>query len=102
MGFKVREIVDKKEEEEISREVLYDLPEWFGISESTAAYISDSQDMPFLACFADGECAGFIVLNAMSNDCADIYVMGIKKKFHRMGVGTMLHEAYEDMARERG
>jgi len=39
--------------------------------------------MPFLASFADGECAGFIVLNATSKDCADIYVMGIKKKFHR-------------------
>lgn len=42
MGFKVREIVDKKEEEEISREVLYDLPEWFGIPKSTEAYIADS------------------------------------------------------------
>ncbi len=102
MGLKVREIVDKKEEEEISREVLYDLPEWFGIPKSTEAYIADSQDMPFLASFADGECAGFVVLNATSKDCADIYAIGIKKKIHRMGVGTMLHEAYEDMARERG
>ena len=102
MGFIVKEIFDSKEKERISREVLYDLPEWFGIPESTQAYICDSQSKPFVACFADDEVAGFIVMNATSEDCADIYVMGVKKKFHHMGVGTMLNEAFEVMARERG
>lgn len=31
----VKEIIDKKEKERIAREVLNDLPEWFGIPEST-------------------------------------------------------------------
>ncbi len=102
MKFEVREIFDSKEKEKIAAEVLYDIPEWFGIPESTQSYIDESQAKPFIACFADDETAGFIVLNATSEDCADIYVMGIKKKFHRMGIGTMLNEAYEAMAREKG
>lgn len=53
MEFTIREIVDKKEKELISREILNDLPEWFGMPESTEEYIKDSQDKPFIACFAD-------------------------------------------------
>ena len=102
MEFTIKEITDKKEKEIISRDILNDLPEWFGMPESTEEYIKDSQDKPFLACFIDNEAAGFVVLNATSNDCADIFVMGIKKKYHRMGAGRKLNAAYEEMAKKLG
>ena len=102
MEFTIKEITDKKEKEIISRDILNDLPEWFGMPESTEEYIKDSQDKPFLACFIDNEAAGFVVLNATSKDCADIFVMGIKKKYHRMGVGRKLNDAYEEMAKKLG
>ena len=78
MYVQIKEIVDKNEKEFISRQVLYDLPEWFGLPESTENYIKNSKDMPFLACYVNDEVAGFIVLNATSNDSAEIYVMGLK------------------------
>ena len=31
MDFIIKKIIDKKEKEIISKEVLYDLPEWFGL-----------------------------------------------------------------------
>lgn len=102
MEIKIIEIIDKEEKKAISKEVLNDLPEWFGLSESTQKYISDSQNKPFVAAYANDEPVGFIVLNETSKDCADIFVMGIKKKFHRMGVGSMLNEAYEAIARKLG
>ena len=102
MDLIIKKIIDKKEKETISKEVLYDLPEWFGLPESTKEYIEDSQDKPFLACYADNEVAGFIVLNATSKDTADIFVMGIKKKFHRMGIGTKLNTEFENMAKSLG
>jgi len=102
MNTVIKEIIDKKEKEIISKEVLYDLPEWFGLPESTKEYIKYSQDKPFLACYADNEVAGFIVLNATSKDTADIFVMGIKKKFHRMGIGTKLNTEFENMAKNLG
>ena len=98
----IKEIVDIDEKEKISREILNDLPEWFGMPESTEEYITDSQDKPFIACFMDNEAVGFVVLNSTSMDCADIFVMGIKKNYHRMGIGTKLNYAYEELAKKLG
>ena len=102
MKIEIKEVIDKKEKEEISKEVLYDLPEWFGLPESTENYIIDSQDKPLLACYVNDEVAGYIVLNATSKDCADIFVMGVKKKFHRMGICSKLNNAFEILAKKLG
>ena len=102
MKIEIKEVIDKREKEEISKEVLYDLPEWFGLPESTENYIIDSQDKPLLACYVNDEVAGYIVLNATSKDCADIFVMGVKKKFHRMGIGLKLNNAFEILAKKLG
>lgn len=102
MKFIVKEIIDKKEKENIAREVLNDLPEWFGMPESTENYIQDSQEKPFLASFYNDELVGFVVLGTSSPDCAEIFVMGVKKKFHHHGAGRELNQAYEDLAKSLG
>lgn len=102
MKFIVKEIIDKKEKENIAREVLLDLPEWFGLPESTENYIKESQEKPFLASFFNDELVGFVVLGASSPDCAEIFVMGVKKKFHHHGAGRELNQAYEDLAKSLG
>lgn len=102
MKFIVREIIDKKEKENIAREVLLDLPEWFGLPESTENYIQESQAKPFLASFFNDELVGFVVLGASSPDCVEIFVMGVKKKFHHHGAGRELNNAYEDLAKSLG
>lgn len=102
MKFIVKEIIDKKEKERIAREVLNDLPEWFGMPESTENYIKESQEKPFLASFNNDELVGFVVLGASSSDCAEIFVMGVKKKFHHYGAGRELNKAYEDLAKSLG
>ena len=102
MKIEIKEVIDKREKEKVSKEVLYDLPEWFGLPESTENYIIYSQDKPLLACYANDEVAGYIVLNATSKDCADIFVMGVKKKFHRMGIGLKLNNAFEILAKKLG
>ncbi len=102
MKFTVKEIVDTQEKRAISREILNDLPEWFGIPESNEQYIVNSQDKCFLAAFLNDKIVGFLVLNSSSKDCAEIFVMGVKKKFHRQGAGELLIEAYETMAKEKG
>lgn len=102
MKFIVKEIIDKKEKENIAREVLNDLPEWFGLPESTENYIQESQAKPFLASFFNDELVGFVVLGTSSPDCAEIFVMGVKKKFHHHGAGRELNNAYEDLAKSLG
>ncbi len=100
--FIIKEIFDINLKESISRDILNDLPEWFGMPESTEEYIRDSKDKPFIACFLDNDAVGFVALNSTSNDCADIFVMGIKKNYHRMGIGTKLNYAYEELAKKLG
>ncbi len=102
MKFIVKEIIDKKEKERIAREVLNDLPEWFGIPESTENYIKESQAKPFLASFYKDELVGFVVLGTSSPDCAEIFVIGVKKKFHHHGAGRELNKTYEDLAKNLG
>ena len=102
MEFIVKEIIEKKEKERIAREVLNDLPEWFGMPDSTEEYINDSQEKPFLASFSNEELVGFVVLGASSPDCAEIFVIGVKKKFHHKGAGKQLNQAYEQLAKNLG
>lgn len=102
MNIKIKEIVDKKEKEKIAREILTDLPEWFGLPESTEEYINESEAKPFIASFVDDEAVGFVVLNETSVDCAEIFVMGIRKEFHGIGIGKKLNKEYESMAKKLG
>ena len=46
----------------IAREVLTDLPEWFGIPESTEEYIRESGSMPFFAALEGADVLGFMAM----------------------------------------
>jgi len=96
------EIFNKQEKERIARKILADLPEWFGLPESTENYIKESQELPFLASMDEGEAVGFAALQQTGPRCADIFVMGVLKSNHRRGVGRALHAALEALARARG
>lgn len=95
-------ITDKKQKEEIAETVLRDLPEWFGLPESTKEYIEKSRELPFWAAEENGKTEGFIVLKETSPYTAEIYVMGVKKQYHRTGVGRALFEAFHFYAKKQG
>ena len=98
----IREIVNPSEKSRIAQEILSALPEWFGIPESTAEYVKNSAALPLWACFDGKNPAGFIVLKPTSQHTAEIHVMGVKKEFHRTGIGRALYEAFENSARAMG
>jgi len=79
--------------------VLLDLPEWFGLPESTAEYIHDSRELDLWAAKDNGEYIGFITLSQSSTDCGEIHCMGVKKAYHRKGVGTLLLAALKNFAK---
>ncbi len=43
----IKEVIDKRIRMKIAKEVLLDLPEWFGIEEYTKEYIENSGNFPF-------------------------------------------------------
>ncbi len=91
-----------EEKRAIAREVLTDLPEWFGIPESTEEYIRESGNMPFFAAMEGEGVLGFMALKETSAYACEIYVTGVKKRVHRSGAGRAMFAAFEDYARERG
>ena len=90
-----------KKRKSISREILNDLPEWFGMPKHGRVCCRFLDKLRFLACFIHDEVAGFIVLNATRRLWVYFFVMGITKNII-VGIGTKLNAAYEAMARKLG
>ena len=88
--------------EAIAREILEALPDWFGLPESTAAYVQESRDQPFWADMGDGKIRGFITLKETSPYTAELAVMGVLPQYHRQGIGRALFEAFRQYAKEHG
>jgi coenzyme F420-0:L-glutamate ligase/coenzyme F420-1:gamma-L-glutamate ligase len=95
----VVEIQDPAERSRIAEAVLRDLPEWFGIEESTRQYIEDAATLPTLVVEPD---AGFLCLKQHTPRAAEIYVMGVRREQHRKGIGRALVAAAESWCRVRG
>ena len=96
----IKNVKNNEEKAKIVEEVLLDLPEWFGLPESTKAYIKESKELPLWVAKTDDSIIGFITLKETSKDVCEIHCMGIKKAFHRKGIGKKLQDSFEDFAKE--
>jgi len=85
----------------IVTEVLLDLPEWFGLPESTKSYIEDARQLPLWVAKRDEEIIGFVTLAESSRDTGNLHCMGIKKPYHRKGIGSQLFLTLEKYAKEK-
>ena len=95
----VVEISDPAERSRIAEAVLLDLPEWFGIAESTRRYIEDAATLPTFAVEPD---LGFLTLKQHTPRAAEVYVMGVRREQHRRGIGRALVAAAERRCRAQG
>jgi len=99
---KVTEIIKEVQKRLIAKEVLFDLPEWFGIPEYTNDYIEKSTKIPFLAIYVNDKVIGFGSLKETSKFAIEIFCMGILKQYHRNGFGKSLYYKLEKKAKELG
>jgi ribosomal protein S18 acetylase RimI-like enzyme len=95
----VREIQEGKGN--VCRDVLSDLPEWFGIPEAVDAYVRDVNDLPMFGYVDGGSVIGFLSLKLHTEFAAEAYVLGVKRAWHRRGVGGCLFWRAEQMLRAR-
>ncbi|MFA6119202.1 MAG: GNAT family N-acetyltransferase [Parachlamydiales bacterium] len=80
----------------VCNEILHSLPEWFGIEKSIQNYILEVEKLStFVAC-SDEKIIGFLSLKIHNSYTSEICVMGIKKDFHRKGVGKRLLQKAEE------
>lgn len=98
----IKQIEDKNEKQKIAREVLEALTEWFEVEESREGYISDSKDWIFFAAEEDGKYAGFLCLKETGKATVELAVMGVKKEFHRHGIGRQLFNEAKKTAAAMG
>lgn len=90
MNLDIQLINDEITLKQIIEDVLLDLPEWFGIPESTQEYIDKGSKMPSFVAYIDNHPIGFISIKTLNDDEIELYVLGVKKKYHRLGVGRKL------------
>jgi coenzyme F420-0:L-glutamate ligase/coenzyme F420-1:gamma-L-glutamate ligase len=95
----VTEIQDPAERSRIAQAVLRDLPEWFGIEQSTVEYIETAASLPTFVVEPD---AGFLCLKQHTPRAAEVYVMGVRRDRHRRGIGRALVAEAETWCRARG
>jgi coenzyme F420-0:L-glutamate ligase / coenzyme F420-1:gamma-L-glutamate ligase len=95
----VVEISDPAERSRIAEAVLRDLPEWFGIEESTREYIEDAAGLPTFAVEPD---LGFVCLKQHTPQAAELYVLGVRRDEHRGGIGRALVTEAEKWCRTHG
>ena len=95
-------ISNPEEKAAAAAQILQSLPEWFGLPESTAEYIETCRSLPFWAEYRDGKPAGFLALRETGPHTAELYVMGVRKEYHRQGIGRLLFAAFHEYARSHG
>ena len=98
--FVIEEVMNEAQKMAVVAEVLHDLPEWFGIPESTQAYIEGSKDLQVWAAYQEGDLLGFVSLSYSSEDCAEIDCLGVKKAYQGRGIGSQLLATLESEARK--
>ena len=98
----ITKIEDKEMKETICFEILDALPEWFEIVESRTLYAKTCRELTLWADMEGDLVKGFIAMKETSKYAVEIYVMGVKKKFQRLGIGRKLFEAFYAYAKKQG
>lgn len=94
----IREVRDANQKMAVVAQVLKDLPEWFGIPESTQAYIEGATTLQVWAAYQESDLTGFVSLSYSSEDCAEIDCLGVKKAHQGRGIGSQLLATLESEA----
>ena len=97
----IREVRDANQKMAVVAQVLKDLPEWFGIPESTQAYIEGATTLQVWAAYQESDLTGFVSLSYSSEDCAEIDCLGVKKSYQGRKVGSQLLATLESEARKK-
>lgn len=99
--FVIEEVKDENQKKAVVAEVLKDLPEWFGIPESTQAYIEGATTLQVWVAYQESDLTGFISLSYSSEDCAEIDCLGVKKAYQGRKIGSQLLATLESEARKK-
>lgn len=93
---------DPSEAGQICRSITETLPEWFGISEANEMYADKVKDCVTFSAYEDNEPVGMIAVQTPFPKNGNIFWMGVKKAFHRRGIGKKLLQFVEQYCLSQG
>ena len=96
------QIANDEDKKSITRNILEELPEWFGIPEAREEYIRDSAGKVFFCAMENEKDLGFLYLKETGKDTVELAVMGVLKEYHHKGIGKELFSRAKKAAKEMG
>ncbi len=102
MQLTFQSISENEEKSKTAQEILADLPLWFGIQSETEEYIKNVRNYYFIQVCADSIPVGFISIKSNNSFTAEVYVLGIKRKYHRLKIGEKLLNNVSEMLGDKG
>lgn len=86
----------------LCREILGELPEWFGIPAAIEEYAARAESAPVLVATKGQDEVGLLVVADHGPHSAEIELMAVRPDFHRRGVGRLLVQRVEERTIGRG
>ena len=97
---RITEIQIPEEKSIICRDILNNLPTWFGNEEAIVDYADKVKEMPFFVANEDEKIIGFLAIKIHNEHTAEVCVMGVLEDYHRQGIGEKLIKACELFCRK--
>jgi GNAT superfamily N-acetyltransferase len=83
-------------------EILYGLPDWFGLEEANRAYVANLNDLPGAVAVRDDRVCGFLALAQHTPESFEIHVLAVPAALHRDGIGRRLVDWADQWCLARG
>ena len=80
---KIIQVTNDEEKKAIAKNILEELPEWFGIPEAREEYIRNSAGKTFFCAEENEKAVGFLYLKQTGKDTVELAVIGVLKEYHR-------------------
>lgn len=101
-SYPIKLVRDGESKSNITDSLLRQLPEWFGVEGSIIEYVDNVKDTIFYVAFDNDNPIGFLSLKFNNKYTSEVYVMGITKEYHKIGIGRQLIEKSVVYSRENG
>ncbi len=79
----------------LCRQLLNELPDWFGIEEAVDEYVAKAERATAVVAITDGREVGLLTLLKHTAFAAEIDVMAVQPDYHRRGVGRAMVDRAE-------
>lgn len=87
---------------ELCREILEELPDWFGIPEAVDDYVEQVRSLQMFGVRDEGRALGMVSVRRHFDTAGELHVLGVRSDVHRRGIGRSLVKRVEQVLASEG